>query len=1437
MESITLQKGGTIISSGDAVGQLQFAAPSESDGGASRYVIGQIYAYAEGAFNASSNPASIVISTSAADNLPASGKLKITHEGHVLPMKDNAYDLGSPDFRFRDLYVTSEVTSPTGNFDYIFFDTTIGDEDLVQGQMNWNSEAGTVELGLTDDLKIQLGQTVLFRVKNSTGSTLSKGQAVYASGVLGGGQIIQAAKFAADQSVDEVRFIGLMTDDLANGDDGFVNHFGHIKNVDLRTSNTAVNPNGETWAVGDILYVDDGTAGGLTKSAPQDDIYVAMVLADGQNGELFVRITDPGHITDLHDVNLSGLVDNNLMVWNSGANYWEPTSSMTFDGTTLHLDTDGISAKFGRDNALTNGGKVRIYVDDGDTAGSNQAIKAFNNKSTGTNYGINATTYGSGTRNVALYGYAERATQNWGLQVAAGISYFQDNIGIKTSSPGYELTVAGSGYVSNDFYVSGNVGIGTTSPVTKLDVSGVITATGGDSDEWNEAYDWVAASGGLPYVTGVGTANQVAFFNGTDSITSESNLYWDSTNDRLGIGTNTPLQDLEIKKTDGILKLTHTSPGGRPKISFGSIGTEQQTIYKDHVSNDLIFKTSQVSESIRIDWQQGHVIINEGGEDRDFRVESDSNANMLFVDGGQNRVGIGTASPSAALDVNGSVNVANDVIVGGNVTINGTTVTANADSMQVKDPIITLGLASGNVITNDTYDRGLALVTNNGTAFMGWDNSADKFVMLSSGVATNSSGNYDAGTWGNLEINELYTNNAVNIQQATDDENAGLVIKNANGIYSNKLYANSYNSVYKSAGDFTVNLGATNRAFYISHAGSAAWEMNKDYIRPYSVAGSASIFAGDGGYFGFAQIGNTLSKSVMSLHNWTGNYDYGVALYYRASGVGVGLTKGLVLDNRGRVGINDETPSYTLDVSGSGRFTGAAVFESTIDAANLGAGEDNSVVILDSDGKLRTDEIDSRVWGSSLVGGSGNLNYVTKWTSSSGIGNSQIWDNGLYVGIGIGNPSERLVVNGNIQTVGLGSKIILNGTQGLEDPGNGSDLIIRTVNGERIRVLDSGNVGIGISTPSDKLHVYTTTSYDGILVGGSTTPSVTFDGSGSYIDWRIGNAGSNVNSFTIADGTSGSNERFLISESGYVGIGTSSPGYKLDVNGTANFSSTINAASLGAGEDNSVVILDSDGKLRTDEIDSRVWGTSLVDGAGTTNYVAKWSDADTVTNSQIFDNGSSVGIGTSSPLAKLHIQGSGYQQGLLIERTDTSSKWGLAGLSSGGFQIWDDNQGDATRFVINSSGDVGIGTDTPSQKLDVAGSGNFSGDVTITGHLSAATKSFLIKHPTREGHKLQYGSLESPYHGVRLTGRAKIENGWCVVKLPEYISELVHNNNDINIQITNIKHGKVLYVDDTNIANNEFTVKTDSWFNRSGIEFYWTFTAVRKDVQELQVEF
>jgi hypothetical protein len=80
-----------------------------------------------------------------------------------------------------------------------------------------------------------------------------------------------------------------------------------------------------------------------------------------------------------------------------------------------------------------------------------------------------------------------------------------------------------------------------------------------------------------------------------------------------------------------------------------------------------------------------------------------------------------------------------------------------------------------------------------------------------------------------------------------------------------------------------------------------------------------------------------------------------------------------------------------------------------------------------------------------------------------------------------------------------------------------------------------------------------------------------------------------------------------------------------------------------------------------------------------------------------------------------------------------------------------------------------------------------------------------------------------------------VVRGKCVVELPEYIKNLVHDDETVNVQITNYKHGKTLYVDSIDIPNNRFTIKNDNWF-AGKLEFFWTFTATRKDVPDLIVE-
>jgi len=142
-----------------------------------------------------------------------------------------------------------------------------------------------------------------------------------------------------------------------------------------------------------------------------------------------------------------------------------------------------------------------------------------------------------------------------------------------------------------------------------------------------------------------------------------------------------------------------------------------------------------------------------------------------------------------------------------------------------------------------------------------------------------------------------------------------------------------------------------------------------------------------------------------------------------------------------------------------------------------------------------------------------------------------------------------------------------------------------------------------------------------------------------------------------------------------------------------------------------------------------------------------------------------------------------------------------------------------------SGTNLGVGTTNPAFNLQVNGS------------FAATSKSFVITHPTKEGMKLCYGSLESPYHGVRLTGNATLIDGKCTVYLPDYISGLCKQEGS-QVQITNIKHGRVIWVDTIDVVNNTFSVECEtSVFDRGKYDFYWSFTGIRKDVEDLVVEF
>ena len=124
--------------------------------------------------------------------------------------------------------------------------------------------------------------TVTFNV--SADEVLKKGQAVYISGATGVN--VRVAK-ADPYNVLKTRVVGIVTTDLAINEKGFIRRQGTLINVDTRATNVYINPFGETWNAGDLLFLDGNGGFSKNRNASGRTVKAAYNLRDGNiNGVL-----------------------------------------------------------------------------------------------------------------------------------------------------------------------------------------------------------------------------------------------------------------------------------------------------------------------------------------------------------------------------------------------------------------------------------------------------------------------------------------------------------------------------------------------------------------------------------------------------------------------------------------------------------------------------------------------------------------------------------------------------------------------------------------------------------------------------------------------------------------------------------------------------------------------------------------------------------------------------------------------------------------------------------------------------------------------------------------------------------------------------------------------------------------------------------------------
>ena len=128
----------------------------------------------------------------------------------------------------------------------------------------------------------------------------------------------------------------------------------------------------------------------------------------------------------------------------------------------------------------------------------------------------------------------------------------------------------------------------------------------------------------------------------------------------VGIGTPSPTEILTINAaSDDDECFIQFQEGGDDRAKIGINTSNNFLIHNQFINKHIVFKVNDqgtTREALRIDGAVSEVVVNQSGESLvDFRVESDNNTHMLFVDGANDKVGINTSSPSHAFTVNGQL--------------------------------------------------------------------------------------------------------------------------------------------------------------------------------------------------------------------------------------------------------------------------------------------------------------------------------------------------------------------------------------------------------------------------------------------------------------------------------------------------------------------------------------------------------------------------------------------------------------------------------------------------------------------------------------------------------------------------------------------------------------------------------------------------------------
>ena len=979
--------------------------------------------------------------------------------------------------------------------------------------------------------------------------------------------------------------------------------------------------------------------------------------------------------------------------------------------TQLHFNSDGSGALYAYDGTTSN--NVLGYF------GSNQTVLASGGTYTWSNSATNVSALDSGlSRGAAGKIYVGNGTQGdySGTLIAS-------NVGIGTTSPGSTLDVSGNIHISGYYngplsaltgtYILGDWGnnsggfFGTNDPnsVYLNNIDGIAYyVNGGGSVEypgvryglqkegtWNIADGGTVAGSFVIYTSSGGSSSTLPTLSEKFRVTSTGNV---------GIGTTSPDQSLEVVGNAHFMPSSSTNGDYMEFINSGG------TSYFGVSGATSTFGFGETAYATLI----GTL----GAKPIQFATNSTVRATIDYT----GNVGIGTTSPSTALQVSGTVTATQFSGSGvglstGTVPIAALNTSGTASSTTFLNGLGQWATPSGSG-SGTPGGSNTQIQYNNSGSFGGavnhvW-NSASGFLGL--GTATASAQFHIAGA--NAISVPAWTTSGIGIRQDaqtyTDNSSTATQTYNFVDVIGQPTLTTTHGGV-------TYTNAAT---MYI--AGAPVAGTNVVIGNPAAlVVGSGNVGIGTTAPGGIVEVYNSVSNGLSSLkvnNPTTGSTTQAQVNF--ATGTSNSSATLNLQDNSGSPSMqyavgSGVTKTYYNSPIHIFRAQGGSAEWMRLNSTGLGIGTNAPGAQLE----IANAPI-SAAWGTNGLGLRVDAETLTDSNSPTGtvtynmantigvptlttVSNTVTYTNAatLYIAGAPAQGSRVTITNPMALYVGAGTSVF-GGNVGIGTTGPGAllDLGVTTSNNVQAILTRGGDANFQLYAANGAVG-----NTSGTL---EATFGLRYAGTGDAATMSFYRGGSAQDS-TMAFNTNGS-ERMRINSAGNVGIGTTGPSQTLDVNGTFGVKANNNAIYLtdSGGAERRSILLSGANTYYYGDIDNANNSSMLLQAGGSGSFSFNTNASTKV----VISNGGNVGIGSTSPSQNLTVAGTASVTGELYVNNNIT---GIGSGSTGTIQL-----GDSTISKTYGSGFL-FGSSVSASSFNGSGSGLTNGTVPVAALVSSST--------------------------------------------------------------------------------------------------------------------